>query len=126
MYVFTQPLLRHCDNSSVQVAGLARRVHDSTTLKETFDQLVSQNKELEGSRRALERRVATRWNSDLACLESHLHFRKEVEQLTGVSSNRLHAYRLSVAQWDLAECLADALKASSSFCVYCTVRMILI
>jgi hypothetical protein len=51
-----------------QVAGLAQHVHDSSTLKEKFDTLVSNDKDLPGDKIALDRRVPTRWNSDLTCL----------------------------------------------------------
>jgi hypothetical protein len=39
------------------VAGLARRVHDSSTLKEKFNTLVSNDKDLPGDKTALDRRV---------------------------------------------------------------------
>jgi hypothetical protein len=88
------------------VAGLARRVHDSPTLRERFDDLVSKDPELKGSKRTLDRRVPTRWNSDLACLKAHVHFKSVVQALTAVDSYKLQAYRLTTAQWRLAEDLA--------------------
>ncbi|KAF6753990.1 hypothetical protein DFP72DRAFT_813346 [Ephemerocybe angulata] len=93
-----------------KVSGLARRVHNSGTLKETFDNLVSNDPTLDGSKRALDRRVSTRWNSDEDCLKSHLYFRRPVEQLTGLSETKLAAYRLTDSQWKLAGDLADALE----------------
>ena len=98
-----------------QVAGLARRVHDGTTLKEKFDKLVQEDEELEGSKNALDRRVATRWNSDLTCLEAHLHFKNIIQQLTGVAANKLQAYRLSVQQWELADDLIEVLMVRDIF-----------
>ncbi|KAF6749031.1 hypothetical protein DFP72DRAFT_793855, partial [Ephemerocybe angulata] len=92
-----------------QASGLARRVHDSPTLKESFDKLVSKDESRATSKRTLDRRVATRWDSDKKCLSAHLHFHTEVEQLTGVSSHRLQAYRLNEAQWAIATDLVDAL-----------------
>lgn len=37
-----------------QVSGLARRVHDGTTLKEKFDKLVEADDSLEGDKTALD------------------------------------------------------------------------
>lgn len=89
-----------------KVAGLTRRVHDNSTLKEKFDTLVSNDKDLSGDKTALDRHVPTRWNSDLTCLDAHLYFRSPVEQLTGAAINKLQAYQLSEEQWDLSETLS--------------------
>lgn len=93
-----------------KVSGLARHVHDNSTLKEKFDTLVSNDKDLPGDKTALDRRVPTRWNSDLTCLDAHLYFRSPVEQLTGAAINKLQAYRLSEEQWNLAETLSAILE----------------
>jgi hypothetical protein len=94
-----------------KVAGLARRVHDNSTLKEKFDTLVSNDKDLlPGDKTVLDRRVPTRWNSDLTCLDAHLYFRSPVKQLTGAAINKLQAYRLSDEQWNLAETLSAILE----------------
>lgn len=61
------------------------------------------------NKRTLDRRVPTRWNSDLACLDAHVHFKDIIQQLTGVAANKLQAYQLSPDQWHLAEDLADIL-----------------
>jgi hypothetical protein len=42
-----------------QVAGLARCVHDNATLKEKFDTLVSNDKDLPGDKRTLDHCVTT-------------------------------------------------------------------
>ena len=99
----------------MKVAGLARRVHDASALKEKFDTLVTNNKDLPGDKTMLDRRVPTRWNSDLACLDAHLYFRSPIEQLTGAAVNKLQAYRLSDSQWDLAETLSAVLEVSVYF-----------
>ncbi|KAF8495270.1 hypothetical protein F5888DRAFT_1794991 [Russula emetica] len=91
------------------LAGLARHVHDGATLKEKFDKLVQEDEELEGSKKALDRRVTTWWNSDLTCLEAHVHFKNIIQQLTGVATNKLQAYRLSGQQWELADDLIEVL-----------------
>lgn len=84
-------------------------MHDSATIHERFDKLVADDSELQGSRRALARRVPTRWNSDLDCLLSHFYFRDVIEQLTATSSLNLKAYRLSAAQWNIAEDVREVL-----------------
>jgi hypothetical protein len=100
----------------LQVAGLARRVHDNSTLKEKFDNLVANDKDLSGDKTMLDRRVPTRWNSDLTCLDAHLYFRSPVEQLTGTAINKLQAYRLSEDQWNLAETLSAILEVTVLYC----------
>ncbi|KAF8232541.1 hypothetical protein L208DRAFT_1561799, partial [Tricholoma matsutake] len=92
------------------VAGLAWHVHDSSTLKEKFDTLVANDKDLSGNKDTLDRQVPTQWNSDLTCLDAHLYFRSPVEQLTGAAINKLQAYQLSEDQWDLAETLSAVLE----------------
>jgi hypothetical protein len=92
------------------VAGLARRVHDGSTLKEKFDKLVEDDEDLKGSKMALIRRVPTRWNSDFNCLGSHVHFKNAIQQLTAVATNKLEAYRLTSEQWELADELLEVLE----------------
>jgi hypothetical protein len=102
--------------NEIQVSGLARHVHDNATLKEKFDTLVSHDKDLPGDKTALDRRVPTRWNSDLTCLDAHLYFKSPVEQLTGAAINKLQAYRLSEEQWNLADTLSAILQVAIQFC----------
>ena len=97
------------------MAGLARRVHDSSPLKEKFDTLVTNDKDLPGDKTMLDCRVPTHWNSDLTCLDAHLYFRSPVEQLTGAAVNKLQAYRLSEDQWNLAEILSAILEVTIYF-----------
>lgn len=70
---------------------------------------MARDQSLEGNRRALARRVPTRWNSDLDCLLSHFYFREVIQQLTAVSSNNLQAYRLTPEQWKMAEDVREVL-----------------
>jgi len=44
-----------------------------------------------------------------------LHFRNVVEAMTGVSGNKLQAYRLSEEQWQLADDVQEVLKAFTSY-----------
>ena len=93
----------------MQVAGLARRVHDNAVLKEKFEKLVSADEELHDQWRALTRQVPTRWNYDLECLDAHFYFRDIIEQLTAISSNGLQAYRLTHEQWEIASDVQEVL-----------------
>jgi hypothetical protein len=95
-----------------QVAGLARRVHDSTTLQEKLEKLIQDDRELDGSKTTLDRRMPTRWNTDFTCLEAHVHLKNPVQQLTAAASNKLQAYRLTDQQWDLADDLVEVLAVS--------------
>ncbi|KAF8151169.1 hypothetical protein K438DRAFT_1623955, partial [Mycena galopus ATCC 62051] len=88
-----------------KVAGLARRVHDSGTLQDKFEKLVAANSS-HGQKVALDRRVPTRWNSDLACLAAHVAFETPVKQLT---SDGLSEYALTPEQWKLAKQLCEVL-----------------
>ncbi|QRW04488.1 AC transposase [Ceratobasidium sp. AG-Ba] len=84
-----------------KVAGLARRVHASTQLRERFEQLATKNTKSE--QRILTERVDTRWDTEYDCLESHLHFKVEAQLLTGESSLKLKSYSLNEAQYNLAD-----------------------
>lgn len=95
-----------------QIARLAKRFHDSGTLKDKFDRLVTVHEDLDGEKRALDRRVPTQWNSELDCLKAHLHFRTVIEALTSPTMNGLAAYHLSFVQWGLAEDVANILTVS--------------
>jgi len=81
------------------MAGLACRVHDFSPLKEKFNKLVTEDETLEGNRQVLSCYVPTRWNSDLECLLTHMHFKDIVEQLTAVTTNGLQTYHLTEEQW---------------------------
>jgi hypothetical protein len=105
-FVFLKLLTR----LSIKVSGLARRVNDSPTLEALFRELVDKDPELDNSQRALTRRVATRWNTDRAALNSHLHFKGPVQWLTGNSKHNLKRYALDDAQWTLAAELNSVLE----------------
>ncbi|KAG8903891.1 hypothetical protein FRC01_008939, partial [Tulasnella sp. 417] len=97
-----------------KVAGLARRVHDSSTLGERFLLYVRQDRQedpesLPGQKTMLNRRVPTRWNSDLAALSSHVFFERQVHRLTA-SDTTLQQFALSDEQWILAKELTRVLQ----------------
>jgi hypothetical protein len=95
------------------VAGLARRVHDSTILKEKLEKLIQDDQDLDGSKTTLDRRMPTRWNTDFTCLDTHVYLKNPVQQLTAPAANKLQAYRLTDEQWDLADELVDVLAINS-------------
>ncbi|KAF9530060.1 hypothetical protein CPB83DRAFT_868785 [Crepidotus variabilis] len=92
-----------------KIAGLARRVNDSGTLKEKFDRLVTKSEDITGSRTALSRQVPTCWNSEMECLVSYMHFKDVVEQLLAVSSLKLGRYKLSSEQWSMTDDVSQVL-----------------
>lgn len=94
---------------SYKVSGLARRIHDNSTLGQKFQELIANDAELKSNKQALDCRVTTRWNSDFDCLAAHLHFKNIIQSLTGVSENKLKAYCLSDELWDLAEDVQEVL-----------------
>jgi hypothetical protein len=98
-----------------QVAGLAKKVHDSGTVGNTFNSLVDAAKaakEIQSDKTALDRRCPTRWNSEFACLTAHQTLKIAVEQLTATSSLKLSAFKLSETQWDLSEEVTAVLTVS--------------
>ncbi|TFK17891.1 hypothetical protein FA15DRAFT_661122 [Coprinopsis marcescibilis] len=90
------------------VSGFARRVHNSPTLKEQFNNLVDATDSLEGTTQQLARQVPTRWNSDLACFHPHEFFRTVISGMTSTSG--LGLYALSPLQWNLLHDLIEVLK----------------
>ncbi|KAG9081574.1 hypothetical protein FRC06_005502 [Ceratobasidium sp. 370] len=95
-----------------KVAGLANRAHKSAVVQHTFEEIVSKIPSLSCSkRRTLARRMATRWNTEVECLRSHVHFRPAVKKLTADRNLSLKQYELTDAQWPLAETLISELKA---------------
>lgn len=96
------------------MSALARQIHDGGALKDKFDTIVQEDEELLGDKRALDRRVTTRWNTDFLCMEAHRHFRGPIELLTGNNLNKLQAYHLSDDHWNLTDTLHDVLMVSLS------------
>lgn len=101
-----------------KVAGLARRIGDSPTLKAKFDKLVDQQRQetpalLPGTKTRLDRRCPTRWNSDLTCLSAHVFFLRQIRTLVGAEAN-LEQYSLSDEQEALARELERVLQVNPS------------
>ncbi|KAG2335249.1 hypothetical protein BDR05DRAFT_898746, partial [Suillus weaverae] len=99
-----------CSNLMQQVAGLAKRLHDCATLQAAFERIVT----IEGGglsqKKTLDRRVPTRWNSDFACLKTHMLFEKEIKLFTSQEANGLQIYALTKTQWKLAKQLIPVLE----------------
>ena len=96
-----------CDRPhALQVAGLARRLHDNTTLQEKFERLVKVTMP-DSSKSHLDRRVPTRWNSDFTCLMTHVEFEEPIKSLT--SDAKLKCFALTERQWALAKKLVGVL-----------------
>ncbi|CAE6526037.1 unnamed protein product [Rhizoctonia solani] len=94
-----------------KAASLARKLHDSPTLKAKFEALIEASlSQLKTARRALARRVPTRWNSDYECLLSLWELRPCVEMLTADSENNLQHLALDKEQWVILEQLIWVLK----------------
>ncbi|KDN47302.1 hypothetical protein RSAG8_03781, partial [Rhizoctonia solani AG-8 WAC10335] len=93
------------------VSGLARRVHDSPQLKLKLEEIISMYPELKDSKRkSLPRRVPTRWNTDHAALDGHIHLRGPVQWLTSEPSLKLQHYSLKETLWPLADELNESLE----------------
>jgi hypothetical protein len=86
-------------------------VNDSPALKVKLQELILMDADLKSSKRkALSRRVATRWNSDRKALDDHIHLRQPVQWLTSEPGVKLQQYALKDEQWLLATELNEALE----------------
>ncbi|EUC55935.1 hAT family dimerization protein, partial [Rhizoctonia solani AG-3 Rhs1AP] len=93
------------------VSGLARRVHDSPQLKMKLEEIISMYPELKYlKRKSLPRCVPTRWNTDCAALDGHIHLRGPVQWLTSEPSLKLQNYSLKEELWPLADELNESLE----------------
>lgn len=97
---------------------MAHHVHDSTTLLQKFDAIVAADPTLATGQTQLSRHVATQWNSDLECLQSHVELHSAVEQLTAPASNKLCQYALDEDQWRLDTQLVNILVVGYTFSHY--------
>ncbi|KAF7319813.1 Dimer-Tnp-hAT domain-containing protein [Mycena kentingensis (nom. inval.)] len=111
-----------------KVAGLARRVHDTTILQEAFAALVeADNKhkakenaealaakkeaphEIPEQKSTLGRRMPTRWNTDLDCLTDYADFKDPVTELCSSPRYKLGKYLLDTKQFALVDQMIPAL-----------------
>jgi len=91
-----------------KVAGLARRLHDSSTLQSKFERLITS-----GQTTTLIRRITTRWNTDFDCLQSHITMEREIIALITMEVP-LKKYLLTKEQWELARMLTKQLEVRFS------------
>ena len=112
----------------LKISGLARKVQDTTVLKSAWNRIVQNDIAagvLDKNKTDLDRRVATRWNSDLACLKAHLYFRVQITKLIA-EERSLSRFALTDAQWKLAYELADVLEVHCiPLLLSCTLLIIL-
>jgi hypothetical protein len=107
---------------NLQVAGLAKKVHDSGTVGNVFNGLVDSAKKrgaIVTDKTALDRCCPTRWNSDFLCLNAHATFKPVVQQLTATTDLKLKAFALTKAQWTLVDQISAVLGVRcSSFVLF--------
>lgn len=104
-------------------------MNDSSTLKSRFDGLVNAEalrpeSEISGTKVSLDRRVSTRWNSELGCIDAHLSLYSVVQQLTGIRELKLQSFILTEEQFLLTKDLREVLIVSNKSC--CAVSKMLI
>ncbi|KAG8732363.1 hypothetical protein FRC10_000970 [Ceratobasidium sp. 414] len=95
---------------SMRAGKLAQKLHNSPTLQAKFETLIDAAiQQLRTARRALARRIATRWNSDYECLSSLKELNPCVQMLTAESANELADLSLDDTQWQLLDQLVRVL-----------------
>ncbi|KAF8593277.1 hypothetical protein BDV93DRAFT_447095, partial [Ceratobasidium sp. AG-I] len=93
------------------ISGLSHSVHKSATAYTAFLDIRSMCKDsISTDIEVPSKRVATRWNSDLQCAESHWALRAPIEMMTANSRYNMGKYRLSPDQWDLLNEMCQCLK----------------
>ncbi|KAL5633080.1 hypothetical protein ACGC1H_003542 [Rhizoctonia solani] len=87
-----------------KITGFAHQIHASPTLYATFKSFVVRFKDmLQTKKEVPTKRVATRWDSDLACALTHLELRLPIDAMTAGSAFKMGRYGLTAAQWSLLE-----------------------
>ncbi|KAJ7579614.1 hypothetical protein C8J56DRAFT_1006570 [Mycena floridula] len=92
-----------------KVCGLAKKVHDSTTVGAAFQTIVDNSLTVIGETRALARRCASRWNSEYDCLNSNIKLKEPVKALLANKDLNLKSFKLTEGQWVLSKDLCDLL-----------------
>jgi hypothetical protein len=96
-----------------KVAGFAHQIHNKDGLYQTFKNMRHTCKDAISSKKEVPtKRVTTRWNSDLACAETHRDLRAPIEMMTASSNYKLTRYQLLPRQWDWLSVLCDCLPVS--------------
>ncbi|VDC05352.1 unnamed protein product [Peniophora sp. CBMAI 1063] len=93
-----------------KAAGLAKKIHDSATVRERFDGFLDALcSKIDKDKRRLDRRVVTRWNSDLAVLRAYLDLLDAIQALTSTSDLSLDSYRMTTQQINLTKQVVQVL-----------------
>ena len=80
-------------------------------MRERFDSLLDAlSSKIHKDKRRLDRRVATRWNSDLAVLRAYLDLWDVIVPLTSAPDLKLEAYRMSSQQVKLTKQVIEILE----------------
>ncbi|KZV59007.1 hypothetical protein PENSPDRAFT_547413, partial [Peniophora sp. CONT] len=94
-----------------KAAGLAKKIHDSATVRDRFDGFLDALcGKINKDKRRLDRRVATRWNSDLAVLRAYLDLWDAILPLTSASDLKLDAFRMTTNQIKLTKQVVEILQ----------------
>ena len=102
---------------------MAHKLHDNTTLGEQFSVLAQASTSITNDQTSLVCQVLTWWNSEKACIDSHIDLQPVVESMIGNTANKLSTFKLTEDQWKLAIELKDVLlvceHAIEFFCLCC-------
>ncbi|CAE7097739.1 unnamed protein product [Rhizoctonia solani] len=102
------------DSQSIlpKITGFAHQIHASPTLYAIFKSLVTRFKDmLQTGKEVPTKRVATRWDSDLACALTHIELRLPINAMTTNPSFNMSKYGLDDLQWTLLEDMVACLFA---------------
>src|SRR5688572_5889989 len=104
-----------------QISGFAVQVHSKDSLYNRFKSIRDSLKgSLTMKKEVPTKRVSMRWNSDLACAETHrdLHVPIEVMTNTKVGKYDMTEYQLSLKLWELLSEVCDCLPVSHVYICY--------
>ncbi|CAE6424423.1 unnamed protein product [Rhizoctonia solani] len=92
------------------ITGFAHQIHTVSTLYATFKSILAAVKDSVSTKKEVPtKRVATRWNSDYACAETHLELRTPISIMTSNPTYKMSKYMLSVLQWEMLSELVGCL-----------------
>nr|GAT43270.1 predicted protein [Mycena chlorophos] len=101
---------RHSSAICGQVAGLSRRIHDSSPIKHAFGLYVSADATIQGQTTTIARRCASRWDSNHDMLATLLILEQPARKLLNDKAFNLKAYKLAEKQWSLGREVCDLLE----------------
>ncbi|CAE6447109.1 unnamed protein product, partial [Rhizoctonia solani] len=93
-----------------KITGFAHQIHTVSTLYATFKSILAAVKDSVSTKKEVPtKRIATRWNSDFACAETHLELRTPISIMTTNPTYKMAKYMLSVLQWEMLSELVGCL-----------------